>query len=230
MLKDRSQPKKHRIKRQSLPETLAESLRERILNGEFREGDSLIQEAIAEEYEVSRMPVREALRQLEALGLIVMQTHKGAVVTSMQPNKVSELFDLRVLLECDILERALPRFNQDHVKQAEGILLQLEDAYRRWNIASWGSLNWQFHKSLYLPARRPETLAVIETVNVQTDRFIRLQLLMSGATAVANAEHEHRELLRLCAEHDERAIAYLRTHIENAGKMPAPSHGSADAA
>ena len=176
------------------------------------------------------MPVREALRQLEALGLIVMQTHKGAVVTSMQPDKVSELFDLRVLLECDILERALPRFDSDHVKQSEAILLQLEDAYRRWNIASWGSLNWQFHKSLYLPAHRPETLAVIEGVNVQTDRFIRLQLLMSGATAVANAEREHRELLRLCEEHDGRAVAYLRMHIENAAKMPAASQGSADAA
>ena len=58
------------IKRQSLPETLAESLRERILNGEFKEGEPLIQESIASEYGVSRMPVREAFRQLEAAGLI----------------------------------------------------------------------------------------------------------------------------------------------------------------
>jgi len=230
MLKDPSRPKTHKIKRQSLPETLAESLRERILNGEFGEGDPLIQEAIAEEYEVSRMPVREALRQLEALGLIVMQTHKGAVVTSMRPEKITELFDLRVLLECDILRRALSMFDQDHVKRSEGILIQLEDAYHRLNIASWGGLNWQFHKSLYLPANRPETLAVIEAINVQTDRFIRLQLSMSGAAAVANAEREHRELLRLCGEHDTRAIEYLKMHIENAGKMPIPPQRTADAA
>jgi DNA-binding GntR family transcriptional regulator len=92
-----SKPSIHRIERQSLPETLAASLRERILNGEFKEGDPLVQETIAEEYEVSRMPVREALRQLEALGLIVMRTHKGAIVTSMQQAKVAELFDLRAV-------------------------------------------------------------------------------------------------------------------------------------
>src|SRR5262249_9700878 len=74
---------KYRLQRQSLPQALAESLRERILNGEFKEGDPLIQEAIAAEYECSRMPVREAFRQLEAAGLIVSKIHKGAIVTTL---------------------------------------------------------------------------------------------------------------------------------------------------
>jgi DNA-binding GntR family transcriptional regulator len=222
-----SKPSIHRIERQSLPETLAASLRERILNGEFKEGDPLVQETIAEEYEVSRMPVREALRQLEALGLIVMRTHKGAIVTSMQQAKVAELFDLRAVLECEILSRALPFFNRDCAKRSEDILLQLESAYHRRDVATWGGLNWQFHESLYLPANRPETLSIIEGINIQTDRFIRAQLLMSGA--IANAELEHRELLRLCEERDIRAVEYLRLHIQNAGKMPPPQK-AADAA
>src|SRR5882762_11581551 len=91
------------IKRQSLPETLAESLRERILNGDFKEGEALVQDAIAQEYDVSRMPVREALRQLEACGLVVMHLHKGAVVNSVPTEQVAELFELRALLECDLL-------------------------------------------------------------------------------------------------------------------------------
>jgi DNA-binding GntR family transcriptional regulator len=210
----------HRIKRQSLPETLAESLRERILNGEFKEGDPLIQEAIADEYEVSRMPVREALRQLEALGLVVMKTHKGAVVTPMPQQTVKELFDLRVLLECDILKHALPRFSDTDAKAAETVLAQLEDAYHRRDISAWGGLNWQFHKSLYMPANRPETLTVIEQVNIKTDRFIRLQLLMTGA--ISDAEQEHRELLHLCKARDKSAVDYLRKHIVKAGKMPVP--------
>ncbi len=88
----------HRIKRKSLPETLADSLRERILSGEFKEGDQLVQESIADEYQVSRMPVREALRQLEASGLIELKAHRGAVVTSIPLEQVSELFELRALL------------------------------------------------------------------------------------------------------------------------------------
>jgi DNA-binding GntR family transcriptional regulator len=210
----------HRVKRQSLPETLAEALHERILNGEFKEGDQLIQVAIADEYEVSQMPVREALRQLEALGLVVMKTHKGAVVTAMPQQAVKELSELRVLLECDILKHAIPRFTETDAKAAEMILSRLEYAYHRRDISTWGGLNWQFHKSLYTPANRPETLTVIEQVNIKIARFIRLQLLMTDA--ISDAEQEHRDLLRLCKARDKSAVECLRNHIVKAGKMPVP--------
>lgn len=199
------------IPRQSLPLTLAAALRERILNGEFKDGDPIIQEAIAEEYEVSRMPVREALRQLEGQGLVILKTHKGAVVTSMKREKVLELFDLRAMLECDLLARALPNFGPAEVAAAQAILDQLESAYHSDDIPKWGGLNWQFHRCLYLPANRPETLSIIEGINIQADRFIRLQLLVSGA--IAMAEQEHRELLRLCAKQDPAAVDFLRQHI-----------------
>lgn len=81
----------YRIKRQSIPEALSESLRERILNGEFTAGEALIQDTIAREYDTSRMPVREALRQLEADGLVEMKLHKGAVVTSLSMEQIGEL-------------------------------------------------------------------------------------------------------------------------------------------
>lgn len=217
----------HRIQRQSLPEALAASLQERILNGEFRDGEPLIQEAIAEEYEVSRMPVREALRQLEALGLIEMKTHRGAVVTAMHQERVTELFDLRAMLEGDIMGRALRNFDDAQAERSEAILRELEEAYHRRDISRWGALNWQFHESLYMSANRPETLSIVEAINIKTDRFIRLQLSMSGAAAIANAEHEHRELLRLAKAHDELAVDYLRMHIKNAGRIPQTKSPSA---
>jgi DNA-binding GntR family transcriptional regulator len=214
---------RHRIKRLSLPEALADSLRERILNGEFKEGDPLVQEAIAEEYEVSRMPVREALRQLEAQGLIELKTHKGAVVTSVPAEQVEELFDLRALLECQILERAIPLISDAELDQSEAILVRLEDAYRRRDIAAWGRLNWDFHRSLYQPAGRVQTLAIIDGINLQTDRYIRLQLLLSDS--VANAEQDHRELLRLCRERQtDAAVQFLRRHILDAA-LPLPHRG-----
>jgi DNA-binding GntR family transcriptional regulator len=219
MMREVTKAQAHRIHRQSLPEALAASLQERILNGEFKDGEPLIQETIAEEYEVSRMPVREALRQLEALGLIEMKTHRGAVVTAMQQDRIVELFDLRAMLEGDIMSRALRNFDDEHGKRSEAILRELEEAYHRRDISRWGALNWQFHKSLYLPANRPETLAIIEGINIKTDRFIRLQLSMSGP-AVSNAEQEHRELLRLARARDEVAVDYLRMHIKNVVRIP----------
>jgi DNA-binding GntR family transcriptional regulator len=207
----------HKIKRQSLPETLAQSLQERILNGEFKEGDALIQEAIAQEYEVSRMPVREALRQLEACGLVIMKVHKGAVVTSIPTEQIAELFELRALLECDILARAISRLTDQDLAESRAILGQLEASYQQRDIASWGRLNWEFHRSLYVAAHRAQTLALIQGVNLQTDRYIRLQLLLTRS--FDDAEHEHRELLHLCTLRDqERAVAYLREHILRSGR------------
>ena len=225
---------RHKIKRQSLPETLAQSLQERILNGEFKEGDPLVQEALAEEYEVSRMPVREALRQLEASGLIMMQTHKGAIVTSMPTEQVSEMFDLRTLLECEILGHAIPKMTDETLDESRSFLAQLEEAYRKGDVAKWGALNWEFHRSLYVPADRVQTLGLVQGINVQTDRYIRLQLQLAGAGAVSNAEKEHREILRLCEAREAReAVTYLRKHILNAGKnliVALEKRGSATAA
>lgn len=206
-----------RIKRQGLPEALVESLRERILNGEFKEGDALIQDAIAREYDVSRMPVREALRQLEAAGLVVMRIHKGAVVTSIPSEQIAELFELRALLECDLLARAIPMLTDEHLAASEAILTELETSYEQRDVASWGRLNWEFHRSLYLAADRVQTLTIIQGINVQTDRYIRLHLLLTGAIELA--EREHREILRLCASRDrEHAIPYVREHILSAGR------------
>ena len=205
----------HRIHRQGLHETLADSLRERILNGEFKEGEQLVQEAIATEYAVSRMPVREAFRQLEAAGLIANRLHKGAVVTSLPIEQIDELFDLRSLLECDILAHAIPSATDEALKATEAILGRLEQAYHQRNVGSWGALNWEFHRSLYLPAERVQTLAVIQGINIQTDRYIRLQMVLTDA--VAQAELEHRELFRLYSEgRIDQTIDAMRDHILNA--------------
>jgi DNA-binding GntR family transcriptional regulator len=205
-----------RIQRQSLPETLAASLRERILNGEFQEGDALVQDTIAEEYEVSRMPVREALRQLEACGLVALRLHRGAVVTSVPTEQIAELFELRALLECEVLARAIPRLTDQHLAASKLILKELEASYKRRDVASWGRLNWEFHRSLYVAAERVQTLATLQGINLQIDRYIRLQLSLTGA--VSDAGKEHREILRLCTLRDaDRAVPYLRKHILNTG-------------
>lgn len=206
---------RYRLQRQSLPEALAESLRERILNGEFKEGEPLVQEAIAAEYECSRMPVREAFRQLEAAGLIVSKLHKGAIVATLPPEQIMELFELRALLESEILGRALPRLTAAHMAESEQILAQLEEAYRKRDIARVGALNWEFHKSLYQVAGRVQTLALIQGINVQTDRYIRLQLLLTSA--FEDAAREHRAILDLCKAGDRAVIPFLRDHIIRAG-------------
>jgi DNA-binding GntR family transcriptional regulator len=205
------------ISRQSIPESLRDALRERILNGDFKEGEALIQDAIAEEYDVSRMPVREALRQLEAMGLVAMRTHKGAVVTTVPTEEVEELFELRALLECDTLLRAIPQMVDQDVVEARDLLRELEASYEQGNMDAWGRLNWAFHHRLYLPSRRARTLAILQGINLQTERFIRVHLVVTQGLEAA--QKEHRELLHLCALREtEKAVTFLRAHIIDAGR------------
>jgi DNA-binding GntR family transcriptional regulator len=205
------------IRRHSLPDALAESLRERILKGEFKEGDQLVQEAIAKEYEVSRMPVREALRQLEAAGLVVLKMHKGAVVKAIPMEQIAELFELRAMLEADLLAHAIPKMIKLDLDEASAILDQLEKSYHDGEIGKWGKLNFAFHNRLYLPSGRVQTLDMVKAINVQIDRYIRLQLVLNKSSV--GVETEHRKLLALCADRKVKdAVAYLKAHINNAGR------------
>ncbi|HEX5462983.1 MAG TPA: GntR family transcriptional regulator [Steroidobacteraceae bacterium] len=200
------------IKRQSVPETLRESLQERILSGEIREGDWLIQDAIAEEYDVSRMPVREALRQLEACGLVLMRTHRGAIVTSIPTEQVEELFELRAMLECDVLRQAVARMTERDIAEARAVLNQLDASYAQGDIGSWGRLNWAFHRRLYEAAGRVQTLNILQGINLQIERYVRLHLLLTQGAD--EAVREHHELLKLCAARaTDAAVAHLREHI-----------------
>jgi DNA-binding GntR family transcriptional regulator len=206
-----------RLPRQSVPESLRESLQERILCGEFKEGDSLIQDALAAEYDVSRMPVREALRQLEALGLVAMRTHRGAIVTSIPTEQIDELFDLRATLECALLARAIERITDRDIAEAAAILERLGAAYRDGDMAGWSRLNWAFHERLYAPADRPQTLAILRGINLRIERYVRLHLLLTDG--LANADREHRRLLDLCTLRDAAgASAFLRDHILDTGR------------
>lgn len=211
-----AQRKSRQIKRQSVPETLRESLQERILSGEIREGDWLIQDAIAEEYDVSRMPVREALRQLEACGLVLMRTHRGAIVTSIPTEQVEELFELRATLECEVLRQAVACMTERDVAEARTVLNQLDASYTQGDMGSWGRLNWAFHRRLYEAAGRVQTLNILQGINLQIERYVRLHLLLTQGAD--EAVREHHELLRLCAARaTDEAVAHLREHILGTG-------------
>ncbi len=197
-------------------QVVVEVLREKILSGEIAAGEPLRQSALAESLNVSRIPVREALLQLEAEGLVKFEAHKGATATILSVEQVSELFELRAMIETDLLEKAIPNMQNADFTEAEQVLELLESAFKQENAAaSWSELNTQFHTCLYQAANRPHTLDVVQSLNTNCDRYIRLQLLLGGG--IPKAEHEHRELLSHCKNGDiQQASELLRLHIMNA--------------
>lgn len=200
------------IRRQTVVESATEELRRRILAGGFRAGEALRQDALAEEFGISRIPLRESFRQLAAEGLVTIHPHRGAVVSTLSTEEIAELFDLRAMLEPDLIRRAVPRMAEPDLSEAERVLSDYAAAIDRADLNAWGELNTEYHLVLYRPAARPQTLALVRALLANTDRYTRLQLAVADGTDRAKAEHA--ELLAMCRRGAaEEAARFTRRHV-----------------
>jgi len=192
---------------------VVETLREKILSGEITAGQPLRQAALAEELNVSRIPVREALLQLEAEGLVAFEPHKGATATELNVDQVDELFELRAMLEAELLAASIPNLSEAVLSEASTLLEKLDKALGKENAANtWSELNSNYHNCLYSGAQRPQTQDLVNTLNKNADRYIRMHLLWAGG--ISKAESEHNELLALCkARNIQGAVELLKQHI-----------------
>ena len=205
------------IKRATLAGMTLEALRDRILRGHYPEGEPLRQDAIAVELGVSRIPVREALRQLEAEGLVTFNPHRGAVVSTLSIQEITELFELRAEIESELLRRAIPNLSaRDHAKVDE-VLDEYERALEGGDIGVWGQLNWEFHKRLYEPSGREFTLGIVAKLHQHSDRYLRMQLVLTHAEM--RARDEHRAIAAAVRKGNAKlAVKLMRDHILGAGR------------
>jgi len=205
------------IRRQTLTSMTADAIRERILRGRYPEGEPLRQDAIGVELGVSRIPVREALRQLEAEGLVTFNPHRGAVVSTLSLKQIRELFELRAEIEGDLIRRAVPHMKPEDHARADEILDAYEAALRSGQVAVWGALNWQFHSTLYAPADRVLTMSIVSKLHHHSDRYLRMQLALTHGET--RARHEHRGIAAAARKRDAaKAGRLMREHILGAGR------------
>jgi DNA-binding GntR family transcriptional regulator len=195
----------------------AEELRRRILAGTFPAGMQLRQDALAAELGISRIPIREALVQLEAEGLVTILPHRGAVVAALSPDEIAELFELRAQIEPILLRHSAPRLTAADYRDLHAILDEYSAELRAQHVARWGELNTRFHMLLYRHAGRPRMLSIAESLLRSCDLHTRLQLAYTNGQE--RAEIEHAELVRLCeGSRIDDACTLLRAHIENVGR------------
>ena len=205
------------LRHRTVAGAVAEDLRRRIINGDFASGFQLRQDALAAEFGVSRIPVREALMQLEAEGLVKIHPHRGAIVSELSTAEIEELFELRAILEPRLLKASAPRLNGDDSGRLHAILQEFSLALEAQHVSRWGELNTELHMVLYRHAGQPRSLSIVANLLQECDRHTRLQLSLAGKRE--RAEAEHAELIRLCAGGEVRAAcALLKNHIENAGQ------------
>jgi DNA-binding GntR family transcriptional regulator len=200
---------KRPIERRTIAAEAAEILRQRILSGEFKAGQPIRQEQIAQELGVSRIPLREALKQLEAEGFVTIEPHKGAVVASLSPEEAAELFALRGRLEEWLLGEAIPRMREADFAQLDAII---DESRNLADLTHWGELNWRFHETLYRPAGRPLSLKFLKRIHDSLDRYLRLE--HSLARNREQAYRDHQDLAELSRNGNVNgALEVLRHHI-----------------
>ena len=151
--------------RATLQYRVTTKLREVILKGEFEDGERLVQEEWANKLGVSRMPIREALKQLEVEGLVRIEPRRGAIVTPISAEDIEEIYQLRALLEGEAVEKSLPNLSKEHIEDLENIYEQMKNIdVNELNVAEFMRLNENFHKILYEGCTWRRIHGLIETL------------------------------------------------------------------
>jgi len=193
---------------------IARALSERIVSGLLSPGERLMQDHIAEEFQASHVPVREAFRKLEAQGLVVSKPRCGVRVSDLDPAVVGEVTEMRAAMESLALSHALPRLREADLDAARQALVEGEASDQ---IAVWEAANRRFHLAITSPCAMPRLMASISDLHRSDARFLfatwkQLDWQPRSAT-------EHRAILDAVIRRDGGgARALLEAHVREAGR------------
>jgi DNA-binding GntR family transcriptional regulator len=219
--------------RRALVDKLAATLQARVLSGSLPSGTRLRQEALATEFGVSRTPVREALRKLQASGLIELRPNRGALVRGLSPREIRDAYEVRAELEGLAAELAAGRILHDQL----GVLHSAQAEFRRAlehteaaravgaepdeaEIARWGRANDSFHQAIQEAAGNEVLLRHLEHLHRSFPRDLSRTVLAESSTLLHGNVAEHEAVLTAIEAHDPvRARVEMVRHVRNAGRL-----------
>ncbi|MEU5220313.1 GntR family transcriptional regulator [Streptomyces sp. NPDC020807] len=200
---------------QTAQQFVLEELRRAITSGELRPGDQIRQETLAARLDVSRVPLREALKSLEAEGLVVHRIHRGYFVAELSLADLEEIYRIRELLETEAVRTAVRRMPDGTVDALEAIQREVERAAADGDVTAMAAANRRFHFTLVEASGMPRLIRLIATLWDSTDAYRSLYY-----TELAHREqavHEHRAVLSALLHGDEDAVVrWLDEHRAHA--------------
>lgn len=201
------------LKARTTADLIADALAQDIAAGRIALGAPLRQEELAERFGVSRIPVRDALQRLEGDGIVVIYPNRGAFVATLSVDEIREIIDMRVLVEGDLIARAVPEMAQDDLERIE---IAAAIAERESSARGWSEADHNFHKALYAPARRPRQLELALSLRRSIERYAAAHQRLPERRA--DWLEDHAALVDACRAGDtQRARDILCGHIERAG-------------
>ena len=212
---DRSTPE-----RRGVVDDLAEAIQTRIIAGDFPAGARLRQEQLAAEYRLSRTPIREALRKLQAAGTVELVPNQGAVVRGTTVRDVREGYEVRAELEAMAASLAATWITDEHLTQlreAEALFRRaIEDSQPR----TWARANDQFHEAVQAAAGNQRLRRTILDLHKAFPRRLTWGALQADSRLMAENVEQHGAILAAIEARDpDGAREAMRTHVLRAGEL-----------
>ena len=190
-------------------------LREGIISGKLPGGMQLKQDEISAALNVSHIPVREALRRLEAQGLVRIHANRGAAVTELTRSELLDMMEVRATLSVMMMRNSAPMLTKADFDALEEIVRQQREAPEE-DIVRCEELNYKFHEILTSHAKNSMANLLLELVHANIDRYLRVSFYGTPQTREVSI-NEHEAITLTCREGDfESACNLLRDHILNA--------------
>ena len=199
--------------RASLSKVVNEQIRGRILDGKLKPGERLVEDRLSAELGVSRVPVREALRMLSTEGLVRIEPNRGASVVEITPELVTELVEVRTLLEALNARLAARRHDPEIVALLQDTLRRGNDAAQSGSSDQLARLNGEFHERLAEASRNSVLTEMMRSLRERTS----LAFAINGGSRAREDWKEHAAILAAVIDGDEDLAALLASrHVQNA--------------
>jgi DNA-binding GntR family transcriptional regulator len=182
-----------RIEQRTVQQEVVDVIRQAIVSGKLEIGQHLAEAALSEQMEVSRIPIREALRQLEQEGLVTRYNNRGCFVTDFSDDDVREVFSLRSSLECMAIEWATPRITPEDITVLRGLIEEQSQAALAGDFSGLAQLDMRFHEYICIKAQHSRLLKEWYSLHAQCQILLnrRFQALSDYTPETVSEDHTH---------------------------------------
>lgn len=200
-------------KNKSMREKVYDTLKQMIIDGVIKPGERIIETEYSNKFQISRTPIREAIRMLELEGLVESQTTGGVIVKTLTREEISEIYKIRIALESLIIEEIIKKINNQDIKKLEKVLKNTKKAFEVKDIEKVFSLFTEFNQILYDIASLPKVTGMINNINLYLKRFRKLSI--DNPFRKEEAFEDHVQILEAIKNKElSTAISINRMHLE----------------
>ena len=204
------------VNRTSLRTQIKEILLARILNGEYQPGDRLVEMQIAQEFGISQAPVRESLRELEALGFVESEPYRGTRIRAVTKAELTEIYPVRAALE-EVAARAAAQRLAGRIEALAAELAAMHQAAEKGDLYEQVQHDVEFHRLIVEASGNRVLQDVWRSLRIEARTLISALKTHLGGHEIAEM---HRPVLEALAEGDaEKAAMLLRKHVEYFGEL-----------